>query len=129
MVDILFLDESNWNLTISVGIKVYLSLLKSNPHLVMNFSIAFSVAPEFSIESIVFTETASPSSFNVDSQANFAESIISVSAPSGFLIVESLPDQIVVQVIWFFVRVPVLSEQILFAPPIVSQDDNFLTKF
>ena len=31
-------------------------------------------------------------------------------------------------VIWFMVKVPVLSEQILFAPPIVSQASIFLTK-
>lgn len=112
----------------SVGIRSYLNFLKSKPHLVMNLSIAFSVAPEFSIESIVLTETASPRSYNVESQQNLEVSIISVSLPSGFLICESLPDHIVVQVIWFLVRVPVLSEQMLLAPPIVSQDDSFLTK-
>lgn len=39
------------------------------------------------------------------------------------------PHHNVVKVIWFFVRVPVLSEQILLAPPIVSQAYIFLTKF
>ena len=39
------------------------------------------------------------------------------------------PLQIVVRVIIFIVRVPVLSEQMLFAPPIVSQASIFLTKF
>ena len=65
----------------------------------MNLSIAFSVAPEFSIESMVFTETASPRSYKVELQQNLEVSIISVSAPSGFLIWESFPDQIVVHVI------------------------------
>jgi len=53
---------------------------------------------------------------------------MSVKAPSGLLIVVLFPAHIVVHVIWFFVNVPVLSEQMLLAPPIVSQDDNFLTK-
>jgi hypothetical protein len=39
------------------------------------------------------------------------------------------PFHIVVKVILFIVRVPVLSEQILLAPPIVSQASIFLTKF
>jgi len=34
-----------------------------------------------------------------------------------------------VTVILFIVRVPVLSEQILLAPPIISQEASFFTKF
>jgi len=41
---------------------------------------------------------------------------------------KSPPHHIFVHVIKFLVRVPVLSEQMLFAPPIISQDDIFLTK-
>lgn len=39
------------------------------------------------------------------------------------------PHHNVVKVIWFFVSVPVLSEQMLLAPPIVSHAYIFLTKF
>jgi hypothetical protein len=54
--------------------------------------------------------------------------ISNYTLPSGSEILKSPPHHILVQVIKFLVRVPVLSEQMLFAPPIISQDDIFLTK-
>jgi hypothetical protein len=50
-------------------------------------------------------------------------------APSGSWTYLSWPDQTEVKVIWCLVRVPVLSEQILLAPPMISQDESLLTKF
>lgn len=95
----------------------------------MNLSIAFSVAAELLMDSKVFTETASPKSYIVDLRQISSVVNKSVNMPSGLAIFLLYPAQMVTQVIWFFVSVPVLSEQMLFAPPIVSQDDNFLTKF
>ena len=69
----------------SFGMSLFLMSWKSTPHLVINLSIAFSVAPEFSMDSIVFTDTASAKSFKVESQQKSEVFKRSVSAPSGFL--------------------------------------------
>lgn len=86
IVDILFLAESNWNLTKSFGMHYFLTPSKSQPHLLINLSIAFSVAPEFSIDSMVLTETASFKSYKVESQQKSEVLNMSVRAPSGLLI-------------------------------------------
>lgn len=95
----------------------------------MNLSIAYSVAAEFSMDSMVLQETASPRSYKVVSQQNSLVLNFSVNAPSGLTILVLWPAQICVQVILFLVNVPVLSEQILLAPPMVSHEESFLTKF
>ena len=51
---------------------------------------------------------------------------MSVSGSKIYLI---LPFQKCVKNMTFLVRVPVLSEHMIFAPPIVSQAYNYLTKF
>jgi len=129
-VDILLRVESNWKRRKPDGKYLVLRTSKSQLHRVINLSIAFSVAPELSIESSVLQATACCKYFIILSLLNFLVSNFSLSAPSGLSILKSYPPvQILVQVIWFLVSVPVLSEQMLLAPPMVSQDDSFLTKF
>jgi len=58
IVDILFLAESNMNRIISYGKYFCLKWSYDTPHLLMNLSIAFSVAADSSAVPMVLQDTA-----------------------------------------------------------------------